>query len=220
LLLCSPSAFGAFIPLTGDPVPLSSLEDEGLVVRDKWFYEFDLFAFATGGALAPDPDTIFLQGGEDDVTRDIGLRFLMSLNAGTDQLINANLSFAVAVLPNTNLLIEDASLLLTGASATGDGIVSISETILDGPVPGGAVLASLSASKQSQDGGAALTDHIYFQPVPTIWVRKDISVSGGASLASSAHASEFFQFYSQVPEPATMALLAVGGVMLATRRRP
>ena len=209
-------------PLTGDPVSLESLIDECLIVGDKVFCKFDLFGKGYGGAIAPNPSSVFVQGGWDDVSGDYGLRFLPSWNAGTNQTLNANLNFTVAILDDPaweDWYIEDVRLILSGASATGTGLVSASETVWDGPIPTGQVLASLSVSKQEFDGGAQLTDWAEFDPVKIIWVRKDISIVGGTGQDGSAHLSEMFQFFSQAPEPTSVALLALGAVGILRARR-
>jgi len=222
LVLTFSGVNAAWEPLTGDPVSLDSLIDEGLTVGDKIFCEFDLFGTAFGGAIAPDLSSIHVQGGWDDATGDYGLRFLMSWNAASGQIVNTNLSFTVAIIDDPqweHWQIKDVGLMLSGASATETGVVSASETVWDGPVPSGEVLASLSASKQELDGGTQLTDWAEFDPVKAIWVRKDISITGGAGLDGSAHLSEMFQFFSQVPEPTSMTLLALGALGLLKARR-
>ena len=208
------SASAAWIPLTNDPVSLESLIGTSLIVGDKEFSEFDMFAYATGGAIAPNSDSVFVQGGMDDSTGDYGLRFLLSASAGSEQIINATLQFKVAVLPGPryeNNFIKDISYYFTGASATDTGLVTSAETIWDGAFPDGEIIASLSLSKQQNDGGNSLIDSAEFAPVKAIWIQsKDISITGGTSPAGSAHLSEFYQFYSQVPEPATIGLLIAG----------
>jgi len=210
-------ASATWVPLT-DEVPLSELPNGILIVGDKEFSEFDLFGFAVGGAIAPDMDSVFVQGGQDDVTNDYGLRFLLALDAGSGQIVNANLSFKVSILPDyERYFINDVRVLVTGVSATDTGVVNLGETVWDAPLPAGNLLASLSCS--IQESGAVLMDYAEFDSVKEIWVRKDLSVSGGTGLTGAAHLSEFFQFYSQIPEPATIALLGLGALALLPRRR-
>lgn len=215
-------ASATWIPLTGDPVPLSSLPEGTLIVGDKHFFEFDLLGSATGGAIAPDMNSVFIQGGMDDVTGDYGLRFLLALNTASGQSANATLSFTVAipgnmklVLPGQDYLFKNVSMVLTGISATGTGVVNVSETVFDAPTPTGQILAQLICYKQ--EGSAVLKDYAEFDPATMIWVHKKISVSGGTGPSSAAHISEFFQFYSQIPEPATIALLGLGALALLPR---
>lgn len=210
-------ASAGWVPLT-DNILLSELPDGILIVGDKEFSEFDLFGFSVGGAIAPDYDSVFIQGGVDDDTGDYGLRFLLALDAGSGQIVNANLSFKVSILSNyEEYFIKDVGILVTGVSATDTGVVNVGETIWDAPIPTGELLASLSCSMS--ESGAVLEDYAEFDPVKEIWVRKDLSVSGGTGLTGAAHLSEFFQFYSQIPEPATIVLLGLGALVLLPRRR-
>lgn len=212
------SASAAWMPVTGNPIPLSSI-GESFIVGDKEISDIDVFGFSAGGALAPDYDTVFVQGGQDSATGDYGLRFLLSWNAGSNQVINANLHYKVSVLPAyEEYYIKDVKLMLLGVSATGNGVVSVGETIMDQPF--GDVLASLSSSKEEYDGGSKLISIGEFAPTKEIWIySKDISVTGNTD--GTAHLSEFYQFYSQIqiPEPATICLLGLGAVAVFGRRR-
>jgi hypothetical protein len=217
------SAYGTIIPLTGDPVSLESL-DGTLTVGDKVFSDISLFGIGSGGAIAPDEGSIFLQGVQDDVTGDIGLQFLLSWSAFSGQTVNANIDFKVAIVDDPayeNFFIKDVTMILLDASATTSGDVAASETVLDTP-PGPAqnpALASLSASKQDGDGGSQILDAAEFSLVKAIWVSKDISITGGTASDGSAHLSGFYQFFSQIPEPATICLLGLGSLPLLRRRR-
>jgi len=216
------TTFGTIIPLTGDPVTLASL-DGTLVVGDKVFSEISLFGIGQGGALPPDADSVFVQGVMDDVTGDIGLSFLLSWAAFQNQSVNANIDFSVAIVDDpayADFFITDVSLIILDASATTSGGVAASETVLDTP-PGPAQnppLASLSVSKQDGDGGTQLLDAAQFEPAKIIWVSKDISITGGTAEDGSAHLSGFYQFFSQIPEPATIFLLGMGAMPLLYRR--
>ena len=209
-------SFGAWVPLTGDPVPISSLPPAGWAVGDKLFVNFDLFGIGGGGAISPTADTVFVQGGQDNVSGDYGLRFLLSWQAGAGQSISATLTFAVGALPDGQP-IKDVSLHIIGAFTTGTGVVNAGETVWDAPFPGGSLIGSLSTSKQSGDGDAFLSDYIEFDPINEIYVRKSFSVTGGTN--GTGFLAEMFQFYSQVPEPTTVALLGLGALALLRRRR-
>lgn len=209
-------SFGAWVPLTGSPVKISSLPAGGLEVGDKVFTNFDVFGFGQGGALDPSADTLFIQGGQDDATGDYGLRFLLSWQAASNQTISVTLTFNALVLPDGDA-IKDASLHIPGAFATGTGVVNAGETLWDAPFPGGTLVATLSTSKEQGDGGAYLSDYVEFDPIKELYIRKSFSVTGGTN--GTAFLAEMFQFYSQVPEPTTIALLGLGALALLRKRR-
>jgi len=213
------SASAAWVPLTGDPVPISSLPDRTLTFGDKKLSEIDVFGFGTGGAIDPNADSVLVQGGQDSVTGNYGLWFQLSWIAFSGQNINATLNFRLSVLPGyDNYFIKDIEMDITGSSATGTGGVNVGETVWDAPFPGGNIIASLSCSKQADDGGAYLVDYAEFAPLKEIWIfSKDISITGGTN--GSAHLSGLFQFYSQIPEPATLVLLGTAGIWIFTRKK-
>jgi hypothetical protein len=214
-IMLATAASAQWVPLT-DRVTLSSLQGKSLIFGDKEISEFDIFGFSDGGALAPNPDKMFVQGGKNSITGDCGLKFNFSWSAVSNQTVNATLSFKVSILPGYDGYIKDVRMDLTGAGATGNGVVAATENVQNA---GGNVIASLSCSKQYGDGGAYLVDHAEFTPVREIWIlSKDISVTSGTGIGS-AHISEFYQYYSQIPEPATLVLLGTAGIWSFTRKK-
>ncbi len=210
------SASAAWVSLTGNPVPISSLPDRTLTFADKKISDIELFGFGTYGAIDPNADSVFLQGGYDDVTGDYGLKFNLSWNAGPGQTVNVALDFKVSVRDGYDAnFIKDVSLDITGASANGTGVVNVGEDVRDefnNPI----VLLSCSAWQDSP--AAYLIDYAEFTPLKAIWIHsKDISITGG--VYGSAHLSEFYQYYSQIPEPATLVLLGTAGIWIFTRKK-
>jgi hypothetical protein len=180
LLACSAQA--AWVPLTGDDmIPISSVPAGGLVVGDKLFSGFEVVGISNG-VLAPTPDTVLVQGGQNDATGDYGLRFRLAWNAGSDQLINASINFKAEILPGYDpWFIEDATLWMSTASATGTGLVQATENIFDADFLGNC-LTSMGTSSQADDYGVYLMDSSLFclqgQPVSVkeIWVRMALPV--------------------------------------------
>jgi hypothetical protein len=209
------SASATWIPLT-DVFPLSALQGGSLIFGDKEISEFTLSGIADGGALLPNPATMTVQGGQDSITGDYGLKFNFSWNAGPGQTVNASLDFKVSIRDGyDNYFIKDVNLDITGASANGTGVVNVGEDIRDefnNPL----VLLSCSAWQDSP--AAYLKDYAEFAPLKVIWIHsKDVSITGGTS--GSAHISEFYQYYSQVPEPATVVLLGTASIWVFTRKK-
>jgi hypothetical protein len=161
---------------------------------------------------------MFVQGGWDPCSGDYGLRFNFSWAAASNQTVNTTLSFKVSILPEyDDRFIKDVSMCLTGAGARDTGLVSVVENVWDTDWNS---LASLNCSKHEGDSGANLVDHAEFAPVKEIWIySKDIAITGGTGQDGSAHLSEFFQYYSQIPEPATMALFGLGSLVLLRKRK-
>jgi hypothetical protein len=212
------AASAAWEPLTGN-ISLSSLQGGSLEFGDKEVSEFALSGIAEGGALPPNPDTMTVQGGRNSVTGDYGLKFNFSWNAASNQTVNTTLSFKVSILPGFDYYIKDVWMDITGVSANGTGVVNVGEEVWDVPFfTPGVPIALLSCSKQDGDGDSFLVDYDEFAPVKTIWIHsKDVSITGGTN--GAAHLSEFYQFYSQIPEPATLVLLGMGGVWIFNRRK-
>jgi len=216
IALLATTASALWEPIT-DEISLSSLEGGSLIFGDKEVSEFELFGFGAGGALDPNFDQMNVQGGQNSITGDYGLKFNFSWSAISNQTVNATLSFKISILPDPiydDYFIKDVWLDVSGVSANGTGGVHLGEVVRD---TGGNIIASLSCSKQDGDGGAYLVDYDEFAPVKEIWIfSKDVSITGGTS--GAAHLSEFYQYYSQIPEPATVLLLGLGSLLFVRRK--
>ncbi len=194
----------------------------GFVVLDKVFSDWAFTANAQGGGLAPTPAGITVQGVYFDLNGsqaceptidEIGLRFTGGWSAGPGQLVDTVISFKVAATrPH---YITDNTLKMTASGSAGTGGASISENVYSD-----AILSDLVAGKFVVDTPTFVQheDHVDFsQGYSELWVVKDVNVNGG--IGGAAQISEFYNTFSQVPEPASLVLLAVGVLAVIRRRR-
>jgi hypothetical protein len=217
-IILSTSAQAGWVPLTGDPIPISAIPEGGLEVGDKIFSEFDVTGIAQGGALTPNDDSVLIQGGKDSITGDFGLKFILDWDAGSGQSINAGIDYKVSIHPDYDpWFIDGAFMVLSLAGATGSGVVSASASLWDEPLPFGDWLATLSTSWQVGATGLDLKDLANFAQVKQMWVNNGFTVTGG--LCGTAKLNEVFQMYTQIPEPATVLLLGLGALALLRKRR-
>jgi len=224
-------ARAGFIATTGQ-TPLSEFTPQStLVVLDKEFFGFDFTNIGFGGgAVPPDPAGVVITGGFNDQNNDstwqfgedIVLRINLGFGVGSGQTQNMTLRFGVRVLNDyPNAYIKDVGLEATGISALGNGVVNVSESVLDAPPPGSVPLINPNLQIGADSNGAVFTDYREFDPVKEVFIVKDISLSGGTATSgpSTAHISEIFQSFSQVPEPASIALVGLGSLMMLSSRR-
>ncbi|MHC4086045.1 MAG: hypothetical protein ACYSWZ_07385 [Planctomycetota bacterium] len=202
------TAYAAWSPLTGDPVPISSIPPGGLVVGNKLFTDFAVSGFAYGGPLTPSSSTILIQGGQNEATGDYGIRLRLVYNAGSGQFINASINFKVSILVGYDrFFIEGSALWLATASAAGTGLVQATENIYDADFMGNS-LTVLSTSVQEDDYGVFLKDssnlmlHGNIIEMKELWVRTGITIQGGINGSAGLH--EVFLLYSQVPKQTTI----------------
>lgn len=218
-IMLAASASATWTPLT-DPVTVGSLESTTLTVGDKVFSEFNVDIIAGGVPVLPDPNLLTVQGVIWNETGDYGLRFDgVSWDVGSNQTISVNLSFKVSIesLPQyDNYFIKDVWLALTGAWAFGTGVTGVGENVW-AHFPGDVdPIASLSCWATS--GDSRLMDYKDFAPLKEVYIQaKTLYVYGGTS--GLAHFNEFFQFYSQIPEPAALILLGTTGIWIFTRKK-
>jgi hypothetical protein len=133
--------------------------------------------------------------------------------ATTGKTRDTGLTFLVTADPGVSLL--GVSLSMIGGSVTENAQISIVENIYD--VEGGTQLSSLFTLDDLTSPPAILYDLDTFEAQDSIWIYKDIAAVGSDG---RAHLSGFGQsFQTDVPEPATMSLLAIGGLAMLKRRR-
>jgi len=139
-----------------------------------------------------------------------GLEFGSSWNAGPGVTNDWVLKYEVTVIKGGP--ITDAFLGITGGinGTPGTGRINVSESIRDS---NGNSLAHLTASEPGSD-----TATTTFAPQTTLFITKDINVSGGSDGASLSVIDQAYST-SSTPEPASIALLGIGMTgFLAFRR--
>ena len=194
----------------GDAVPLSELLDDGeLQVGDKLFTDFT-YDVIGNMPVASAVNVIPIQ----DAMGNYGFRLQGGfLDLPGDGASDALLTYVVTVL-DPNLWISDAH-LVANASVVGDsdGIAIVTETFQ--PSGGNANMSVFDNGTVQQ-----LVDWVDFDQLHrSLQVQKDILLEAGRASAG-ASISFIDQTFSQVPEPATIALLGIGGAtMLFGRRR-
>lgn len=141
-----------------------------------------------------------------------GLMFRLNALAGPGQFLDAFFGFRL-----TDAVVG-ASLAVAGASATGDGAVTVIEDLcrgaqLIGVACGGETTTLITFAI---DGDTNLTEAASFASVPLLGVLADIGVDGGLD-GSGALETVILRFQTAattVPEPSTLALLALAVIVL------
>ncbi len=201
-------------------------QDLTLQVGDKLFYHDTWFsnAQALGGVILPTPAAITVSSSVS-FEGYFGLQFnIVGFQANVGQAANFNLEFDVWVHPDfPDRYISDVHMDLIGGGAAGTGNASITEAVSDDQ--GKNVLVDdLGFEKTTlfvvanDQGFDRRQDWGYVEPLQKhISIFKDIGITGGTD--GSAHISVFTQHFSQIPEPASLALLAMGGLVIVRRRK-
>ena len=194
---------------------LSDLLVEGATITsgDKLFSNFQNFnsSAAGSGALPVIPADVTVSAYQNLTNLEYGLLFQSTkfVVASSTGISSQSTSFEYIVQPTLpGYLISDNTLTMVGTVIAGS--ITISETAKSWPDE------TPLATKMTimMPGISLLTDHVvYPTAVSAVHVYKSISLVNNASLAA------FTQTFSQVPEPATVALLGIGALSLLRKRR-
>jgi hypothetical protein len=151
------------------------------------------------GTYSPGPGIVFTSAGWN----------LPSASPTTALLIDSSISFDVSAIAGTGVLIDDASMMLLTALATGTGRAGVTETITASPI------------KLQVDANGALVSHDVFPPVTKVSVLKDllVTIPRGTPGSGSAFVGSFEENFSEVPEPVGAILIGSGLLALGIWRR-
>jgi hypothetical protein len=178
-----------------------------------------------GGLTFSDFEAVILPGSPDldnialSLSQDAGFPNIVNVDfvgvwfPSPGQTLDTGLTFLVTADPGVSLL--GASLSMAGGAARDDAKVTILENIFefeDGPL-----LSSLLTVDDPASPPPVLFDSDTFAAQDSIWIYKDIAAINVDGLA---HLSGFGQkFETDVPEPASIGLLAIGGLAMLKRRQ-
>jgi len=211
------------------------IEAGGIIIGDKLFDAFKVTTTKSVGAIAPGANEIaitpiqILKPGAP-LGGDYGMKFNSLWSAPAGGLADSTIEFRVTILPEyaqQGYAIKDNALWITAfgvGGTTPPGFVSVSENIWarhpsDQNPPHNSIADKFVYYSTSND--KLLYDEAEFGPLTQIWITKDVGANGGVGTLGVAKLSEFYQTFSQVPEPSTWVLLSLAGLGLLgfARRR-
>jgi len=226
------AAFGAPIVATLDPSDshtLASVMANGMLVGDKLFDDFRLTIGTDVTTAAPSADSIMVTGVQ--IGGDYGLRFNGPWSASADEVSGMTLKYGVWVQEpdlSAGWVIEDFTLWsndMAVTETTGGGHISISANLLetdpdDGPATP-VVQPTPTIYYSTEQTQFDLVDDAQFPGRASMYVLTGLVANGGTDPggAGVAKVTEFYQTFSQIPEPATLGLMAAGALLVLVRRR-
>lgn len=207
LLACLVAVTG-FLGAQANATPLDVLVAGGTLTSDSGDILFDNFAATPSGALSTDLslyDISVLTGQE-------GIVITGPLSVSGGAVGAMNIEFDVSVL-TSGLFLNGAGLDFSGTitDLVGLEFATVSEDLLDGPLPGGTPIAGdadLAVLALTGTPGFTDSDSASFAQISSLHVFKDINLTTTSAGAVSITSIE--ETFSVVPEPATAALMVIG----------
>lgn len=227
-LLLDPYVPGRLIDPDPDGYTIQEIIDAGgIIIGDKLFDAFWVTTTKSVGAIAPGAGEIaitpiqILKPGAP-LGGDFGMKFNALWSAPGGGLADSTIEFRATILPEYAAMgyaFKDNALWITAFGIGGTsppGMVSVSENVWaqhpsiqpQDPLANKFVYYRTDADKQ-------IFDEAVFAPVTQIWIIKDVGANGGEGILGVAKLSEFYQTFSQIPEPGTLVLLGFGAIGLA-----
>lgn len=202
----------------GDSINLATLINNGLSVEigDKIFGNF---AFTYNDFGASDTDLVSSNINVRALTNNVGfgLEFQEPLIALNTKTKDVTFQYTAMVDPAYANLISDIHLQITGA-AGGIGTGIVNEVVYNDSF-GGTQVGQVGAYVANPTSVLESSNDV--SPVVKLWIQKDVEVSGNSGgPASFATITILDQTFSQIPEPSTVLLVALGllGVVAMKRR--
>jgi hypothetical protein len=231
LLACCASA--DIIPvLDGNQDPIEFTLEEvmampgGLRVCDKVFSEWSFTDNSDNGGLAPTPAGITVEGvcfdhnqnGEvNPLVDEIGLRFTGGWSAAGMQIADTVIRYKVT--SDAPFAIVDNTLWMSAGAARNGGVASITESVYTVPGPAEPLVVKMVWDSEEPGVEDNFLECMEFdQGYTELWIIKDVQVNGGVQQEGVAAISEFYQTFSQTPEPSSLLLLCGGAALLIRRR--
>ncbi len=202
----------------------------GIIIGDKLFDAFRVTTTKSLGAIAPGAGEIaitpiqILKPGAP-LGGDFGMKFNALWSAPGGGLADSTIEFQATILPkyvDLGYAFKDNALWITAfgiGNTEPPGIVSVSENVWarhpSDQIPPHKPIANKFVYYRTDADNQLFHEAEFDESITQIWITKDVGANGGEGELGVAHLSEFYQTFSQIPEPGTLTLLGFGAFGLA-----
>jgi len=169
------------------------------------------FSYSTAGTNQMPASSITV----NPITTPLNPGFLFNAPWGVQGSQTQDSLIGFTITTNGNL-INDLSLYMFGGAVLGNGLVTVSETYCAGDTFADGCANGITGTLSTYLGAglSKLIDHVSFDPVSVVDVKKDIELLGGGN-GSFAVLSGVQNQFSEVPEPGSLMLFGSGVAGLA-----